>query len=305
MSTSVTSVPQEILEDIFAPVHRSSVETQKQNRTPCFLWGIMTTDSDNDRKRRQVIRNTYLSYYKTDEENKHRICSISDLMAGQVPVDSCQIAYTFVVGGNPNGTTDLVDTDHHGKLTTIPPNSSAMEEDVTYLNIRENMNEGKTQSWFKYATSLEVPFDYVAKVDSDTLLLPPRFLSFFQSLPQNPLKNHVYAGDPFDSKKCGNFWWCNLQGPIYMGGGLYILSASLVKHIVSPELNRTDLLVPREDVAIGNLVYSSPFSVATVSIFRTHKLWEHNKNLKGLKGYQKRWEQVMKTWLANPPKPEW
>jgi hypothetical protein len=90
-----------------------------------------------------------------------------------------------------------------------------------------------------------------------------------------------------------------------MGGGLYILSASLAKHIVSPELNRTDLLVPREDVAIGNLVYSSPFSVTTVSIFRTHKLWEHSKKLKAPKRYQKRWEQVMKTWLANPPKPEW
>jgi hypothetical protein len=36
-----------------------------------FLWGIMTTDSSYDRKHRKVIRSTYLSYYKSDEENKH------------------------------------------------------------------------------------------------------------------------------------------------------------------------------------------------------------------------------------------
>jgi hypothetical protein len=221
-------------------------------------------------------------------------------LAGRVPAGSCQIAYTFIIGANPNGTTDFVDTDINGTLTTVPLGGSAMEEDLTYLNVRENMNEGKMQSWFKYATSLDVPFDYVAKVDSDTMLFPPRFLSFCEEyLPQHPLKQRVYGGNPVDRKECGKNWWCKnrMQGKTYMAGGLYFLSANLAKYIVSPELNRTDLLAPREDVAIGNLVYSSPYPVMTSTILKRHKLWEHGRNLKFRKRYRKGWAQVKDNWL--------
>jgi hypothetical protein len=260
----------------------------------------MTTDSDFDRRQRQAIRDSYLSYYKSDTENKNRICSISDLINGRIPDDSCQIAYTFVIGGNANGNNEFVDTDHKEALTVTPANISAVEDDVTYLNIKENMNEGKMQSWFKYATTLELDFGYVAKVDSDTMLFPPRFLSFCEeSLSNRPLKEQVYGGNPIDRKSCGKRWWCErrIEGKTYMAGGLYFLSANLARYIVSPELTRNGMLAPREDVTIGNLVYSSPNPVSSIYIKDRHKLWEHGIHLKYPELYRKRWEEVKDNWL--------
>ena len=45
------------------------------------------------------------------------------------------------------------------------------EPDMTLLNIRENMNEGKSQTWMKYAATIaeEYDLDYVAKCDADSL----------------------------------------------------------------------------------------------------------------------------------------
>lgn len=126
------------------------------NRPLRFLWGIMTTESDLDRRQRQAIRDTYLSYYKSDKENKHRICSITDLINDRIPGDFCQIAYTFVVGAKPDGNPGLlepfVDQDFNEELTTMPVDLSAVEDDVTYLNIKENMNKGKMYVCFKMRT---------------------------------------------------------------------------------------------------------------------------------------------------------
>ena len=273
-----------------------------EDRPTRFVFGIMTTDDDFDRRHRQAIRDTYLSYYKHDEEHKDRICSLNQLISGEVPAGTCQLAYTFVVGGNKTGAKDFVDTAHTGSLTTMPANRSVFERDVTYLNIKENMNEGKMQSWFKYATSLDIPFDYVAKVDSDTMLYPPRFFSFCEeSLPTHPQKQQIYGGTPIDRKSCGKRWWCRrrMEGRTYMAGALYFLSSNLAEHIVSSDFSRHMKLAPREDVAIGNLVYSTSRPVSSVYVKDRHKLWEHGRHLKHPDNYLKRWEEV-KEKMLNP-----
>lgn len=144
-------------------------------------------------------------------------------------------------------------------------------------------------------------YDYIAKVDSDTILFPPRFLSFAEeNLPNHPLKEQVYGGNPIDSLACGKRWWCKrrIMGKTYMAGGLYFLSANLARYIVSPGLKRDGKLAPREDVATGNLVHTSPNPVSNIYIMNRHKLWEHGEHLKDPEEYEKRWKEVQDNWFG-------
>jgi hypothetical protein len=99
-------------------------------------------------------------------------------------MDSCQLIYTFVVGANPYGPTNLVDyynsshpltlteSDVVAQFPDLILNSSSvtssgemtmLEKDILYLNIKENMEEGKTPSWFHVANTLveEYEIDYI------------------------------------------------------------------------------------------------------------------------------------------------
>lgn len=99
-------------------------------------------------------------------------------------MDSCRLVYAFVVGANPTGPTNLVDysnnSSHPLTLTEADVvdqfqfpdlfNSSSIvsgefvEKDMIFLNIKENMEEGKTPSWFLVANTLvqEYEIDYIA-----------------------------------------------------------------------------------------------------------------------------------------------
>jgi hypothetical protein len=129
----------------------------------------------------------------------------------------CQIIYTFVLGGYfqnvsyPNVTTEIPTlrvyntSEEPVTLNEMPslPNDArkavpfkdvADNSDVTILNIRENMNQGKT-STFVYWASLQArtyKIPYIAKCDSDTMLRLPTMVQFLhQELPKIPiLDNH-------------------------------------------------------------------------------------------------------------------
>lgn len=67
----------------------------------------------------------------------------------------CEIIYTFVIGG----ANDFERPEDHGDdepLTLAQDRHGNSEPDCTYLNIRENMEEGKSAMWFKYASLLVV-----------------------------------------------------------------------------------------------------------------------------------------------------
>ena len=77
---------------------------------------------------------------------------LSDGPLGEI-ANHCQLVYTFVVGGNPNGPKELIDFNASYPLTVETP-LFPDEQDVTYLNIEENMKEGKSQTWLKYAMGI-------------------------------------------------------------------------------------------------------------------------------------------------------
>jgi hypothetical protein len=115
-----------------------------------------------------VRRQKHRAYFKLIDDP--RICTLAQFVYG-LPVtnatkqdmkhatshtDACQFIYTFVVGlpskTNANAPTELLsDTDPIHNVTLYHERLTQNSEDVdlTFLNIRENMNEGKSQTWLK------------------------------------------------------------------------------------------------------------------------------------------------------------
>jgi hypothetical protein len=276
---------------------RARPENQSTHRGPTFLWGIASTGSEIEaRRRRKCIRNTYLSVYNyknDDTTRKHRICSSNDLIRGKLEhPENCQLAYAFFVDGNPNGATELVDFNDSYRLALDPSTSSIpnnTEDDVVYLNVRETQFEGTMQTWFQYGVAVmqehSLKFDYVVKADFDTLLRADEFFEFsHQFLPAQPKR--VYAG-PVTHHNWGNMVgadgkdFCRqrtikLGTPRNIVGQVEILSADLAAYMTSSTLNRTALAIPgSEDMSIGEFVCSHPKGVHVISVNETHNLWTH------------------------------
>ncbi len=244
--------------------------TGKMISPPRFLLGIMSHElpqkGNKESDRRQMIRKTYLSYYKDhgSPQELHRICGLHEIVNGQIIADDCQIAYTFVIGQSidlpvPSRTEFLNATN---TVEMIRPHKSL---DVLSLDIAENGKLGKSPTWFRYANLLlqenDLPFDYVIKTDSDTLLMPARFLRWMDQQEEKVhyQRTHIYGGMPLDKAACG---WpshdhCDyMSAPYFHGGGFYFVSLDVSKYIVSDQCPRSKLFLPHEDVTMGNYVHS-------------------------------------------------
>jgi hypothetical protein len=265
-----------------------------------FLWGIPTVAGDH--RRRQLVRETYLSFY-TQSATPHRICSLVDVLDGNVSLGAhegaCEITYVFFIGGNPTGPCELTKPNasypiliKRSDVTDYPKlvggsrgvgvgginRMLPLEGDVISLNVRENLEDGKSQTWFKYASMVVkdnpwLQIDYIAKVDSDTLVFTPTFLGFAKRrLPRQPHNQRVYGGLPHDKNACNpkvnDTHSCplELKGGLYMAGSLYWMSPDLAEYITSDAVDRRALSIGHEDVDIGNFVFSHPLSIRTVKI---------------------------------------
>lgn len=264
--------------------------------SPRFIVGIMSHDQYwQEKERRATIRITYLSFFARYEKwDRNRICALKDLVAQTENIslwNQCQLAYAFVVGGattvdqNPTwNRTELLEPTVSSQLLTKTTHS---EPDVVSLNIQENGKFGKSPTWFRYASLLlkeleekqrntmngndYLPFDYIMKTDSDTLIIPKRVMRWVEEQEQEegiitsqqgasrPQRQAIYGGSAFDKKMCGfpSHEHCALlQAPVYMGGALYFVSTDLADYISSPQCPRSKLFIPHEDMTMGNYVHS-------------------------------------------------
>jgi Galactosyltransferase len=245
-----------------------------------YLFGIFTSNGEKEMIRRRVIRSTYLSFYKQQyvgspqgTSNDNVICSIQELQQDyQHKFQDCQIVYTFVAAaGDPHSApTERMHHNHtHPFTLQSAPGHSNMsfwfknETDITYLNIKENMNEGKSQTWFKYGVMVaaQLGIDYIVKLDSDAVVWPSCFLSQMEQnkvskvldsphgnnnnvhnnnqddnmmIPYKPNKTSLYAGFSWD-------FTCYGQHEFY-SGMFYFMSTDVAHDVTSDACPRHHLL---------------------------------------------------------------
>lgn len=216
---------------------RDSTYDRRQAQKPArFIMGIFTVVTDI--KRRKLIRKS-LAMYKD-----RRICSMGS-NNGELPpaiADHCELIYTFVVGANRDGPTQVLGN-FSGPLLTTPPQDfifSQEPNDITFLNIKvsqpvptndieicshgwitfdglqENMEEGKSSTWFNYATIImnANDIDYAIKCDSDTYVRVDKFFNVStEHLPRGA--SRTYAGKTT---------WSFHRNHAYMEGQFYVVS---------------------------------------------------------------------------------
>ena len=297
-------------------------------------------DSGSERERRKLIRDTYLSFYKNDDKHRHRICSLNDLLQGIVAFEDCQVAYAFFVGANPSGPSELLFPNDSFPILATRNGTlvSQDEDDIVYLNIRENMEDGKSPTWLKYASMVvvekDIPFDYIAKFDSDTLVFMPAFLEF-ASVHMSDSSGLKLAGLPFLDYFCelaapNHDHSCPLPltGGLFMSGEGYMMSPGLARLLTSKECIRSPF-IRHEDVLVSNWAFhcAANLSDSTVRVipvrqeqvlktkdlvstwYRQPKLphhfhqtiWGHANSdnggyFKDLKQYRDAWQEFVKYW---------
>lgn len=256
---------------------------------PTFLWGIPTVRKE--RSQRELLRRTYLKFFTHygSSEETNRICPLYEIEAGNTTLgpNDCQIAYVFFMGANPNGPTELVKPNASFPMV-IPPQTNKNEKDLIHLNIKENMEDGKSQTWFKYGAMLaeKYDFDYIAKVDQDVLFFVPDFLDYVEkTLPAHPNNVRVYGGLPYDKYSCErdvkdhpHSCPLPLTGPYYFSGEFYYMSPDLAAYISSDEVDRAKLAIYHEDADIGIFVFSHPEKVNPFPVSHQQVLRRPKKN---------------------------
>lgn len=240
-------------EDTKATIPVSLGDSATQTR---ILLGIFSTSSPEDYARRQMIRNSYLSNFKTltgvglELNSKTSICSLNDLKTNPSAYEECQMVYTFVVGAydplkNDTVPTDLTEAFPFGTQEAakyIADRSSRQEDgedrDVIYLNIAENMNSGKTVTWFRYASSIlmtrDLGIDLIAKVDLDAVLFPRPFLQDINAQILDRPAQNIYGGYHLIQRQAHEI--------PYMQGGFYFLSTGIAQWITSNDCPRHDII---------------------------------------------------------------
>lgn len=158
-------------------------------------------------------------------------------------------------------------------------------KDITFLSISENHELGKSDTWFTYAAMLtksrpDLEIRFTAKLDSDNFLNYFALESYMSGhKKQFKDKKYIYGGFVVYKGVCSgpNYGYAcrdrRFIAPLFMAGAFTYLSTPLAEHVY---LNGTSLerkkevWIPREDMQIGNMVYSDPS--ITVEFVKHNKL---------------------------------
>jgi hypothetical protein len=172
------------------------------------------------------------------------------------------------------------------------------------------MNQGKSQTWFKYAAHILETYDidYVAKSDTDTVLFLDKLLDFMDdNLPPAPYNRNILAGSVVDK-----YWWWEKQlmtseklwderyfikkfGHIihlYVEGQIYIMSRDLA-NVVAEEAARHDqsYIEGHEDHDVSAMAFHSPKAIKLVIIARDQRFWKHDVKLKFVERFHDVWDR--------------
>jgi Galactosyltransferase len=265
------------------------------------LVGILSADFFND----QVYRKRHRTLFRL--WNDPRVCSLPEFKTKPLSERYvCELIYTFVVGANPKASPELVDNSRpfevNRPITGVSRDLN--EPDMTLLNIRENMNEGKSQTWMYYGATIaeEYDLDYVAKCDADSIFHLHEFFHFaYKNMPPAPYNSMMYIGALRDKAywpkhatekeriQFESYFGMNYDGVhLYIAGQLYILATDLAKYVGKEALaNNCSYCEGHEDHDISAMAFHSPEPIKMVVIGRSHRFWEHP-----VKG-EPRWKRIL------------
>lgn len=266
-----------------------------------ILVGILSADFYND----SVYRKRHRELFKL--WNDPRVCSLPDFKQRTVVErDVCEFIYTFVIGaGNETTPTELLD-DSRPMEVERPIKGITKDlnkDDVTLLNIKENMNEGKSQTWIKYASEIAEQYniDYVAKCDADTIFHLHEFFHFaYKNMPPSPYNKGMFIGALRDKAywprhttdeervRYESYFGKYFEGVhLYIAGQIYIMSIDVAKFIGKEALdNKCSYCEGHEDHDISTMAFYNPEPIKLVCIGRHQRFWEHP-----VKG-EPRWKRI-------------
>jgi hypothetical protein len=171
------------------------------------------------------------------------------------------------------------------------------------------MNEGKSQTFFYYASTVmeEFGFEYAMKLDADALLhLHDYFLFTHNHLPPKPYNTNIFggalrdkagwpAGNAVDQPRKESFWGIEFEGVhLYLAGQMYFMSLDLCQFVANEapyskvRLAEGGYLEGHEDHDIAAMVFHSPTPIHMVTIGKSQRFWEHP-----VKG-EPRWKRIVK-----------
>ncbi|KAI2504941.1 hypothetical protein MHU86_9470 [Fragilaria crotonensis] len=307
---------------------RSLKSTENRTR-PRFLVGFYSFGIlDHPHSKTAEIREQHRQYFELIADP--RICPLywflddeddpetTMTMNPKKDTSMCEFIYTFVAGfDNETLPTELLPS--QDDTTTSVVNREAyyqhiqshpQDADITILNIRENMSEGKSATWFKYASQIaeKYDFDYVIKADTDTYILTDLFFDFANKyLPMGG--ERIYAGTLWDKA----FWRGSRIAPdgpsivhylssrnmiqIYMMGPFYVLSKDLARWVSSKSILSEPWYEKMEDHDVGMRVFDFPEPLHVIRMQPSQIFWVHPAKTRDI------WKLVMNrmSWRLNGP----
>jgi hypothetical protein len=254
-----------------------------------MLLGIFTDQSERQRVAREDIRSTYLQ----EKDRDPRICKLSEYMKQHRDSNVvCRIAYVFVIGADPDRPTDHDDD----ALITIDPAVVADpvsddQDDIVYLNIAENTDNGKSATYFKWASSIadSHAIDYVAKSPTTTLIDKDLMLQFMnKDLAPFPYNRRTYGGST---------WGGYANSLVFADKAFYFVSRDLAAfigfHLTAKErkmLSSRTGATADEARDIGTFIYAHPKFIKFLFLSQ-YQFW--HAPLNSSKEWHDAWENKM------------
>jgi len=311
--------------------------------TPRVLLGIWSYAGF---KKQLKVRNKFRLLFETfanrtrsqDGRADPRICNLGEFLEQPEYFHDCKVVYTFVIGAaDPKkGLNQIVTETTRPLLVKGIHHTNGYDhkkKDMTLLNIKENLEGGKSQTFFYLASKVINHFDYVAKCDSDSLLDLLMMFDFLDNtLPRPPQNIGIIAGAPFSKgwwepttkerkldkstmrekrkaeegflqARYGNYMNKDTVFHIYPRGEFYMFSADLV-HVVVNEVRSgsfREYCVGVEDHDIGTMAQHSPNPIRFIFLSSMDKIfWDHPVKIKN-RDWIVKWDSAIEklNWSPN------
>lgn len=263
-------------------------------RPVSMLLGIYTTNSDEELEKRLRIRDTYLN---AKNNSTSFYCPLSEFTKQPLQPGndrSCRIPYAFIMGsGDETRPTEHFDDTPMEVARTLleKPVPDENFDDFIHLNIQENIDEGKSATYLKFAANVaaEYHIDYIAKADTDTLINMNVLLDFMDTdLPPKPMNRRMYGGHTW-----GNFH----TSSYYAVGSFYFMSIDMafyagitLSHSARDSLTGYKGGEPKEDADVGTFLHSHPRPLKFIMLSQ-YLFWYHP--LKSNDEWYDYWENKM------------